>query len=276
MNILLIVALVIAGAAVIYYFIRKGPGEDLQAKGREYEEKGFTPDEGKAKAAYDEALEALKRAQEAEDRALVQEQADIVRMLEERLKALQTSLILQPDDPALQREAEEAEARAIEDRRELERRWTEALTITERELAIANKDVAASTEAYESARAKVAYWENRVAMYKNFVMQAQRMLGIVTIAELRRDWETKLALYRAYLKKYEGNVVAAKNTATAVRAELIGTVATANLVVEAALRTIADIRLLGILMALANRVDGIAKATRTKLRELEVRLKERV
>lgn len=68
------------------------------------------------------------------------------------------------------------------------------------------------------------------------------------------------------------NLAEAKRVVTRAKIEAVRAISHADDTAERVLTITADIRLLGILLALAGRLDSIARATREKLAELERKL----
>ena len=278
MNIILIIALVIAGAAAIWLFIGDKVRADMDKEISVAADAipGVTREEAIAKAAAEAAAAEVKIAQEVERRALVEEQASIVRQLEGRLRDLEMAAIIAPLDPAIIKETEEVEARAAVERAELELRWKDALGRAEVAMVRAEEAAIVATGAYATAWAKVVYWTNQLAKNRR---QNEVLLQIrANIAPedltlvLAKSFEAQALTLFENMERYKRELELARNRAATVRTEVVSAINSANLTIERVLTIIADIRLLGILLALAGRVDGIAKAIRTKLAELEARL----
>lgn len=286
MHIIVLVVIVILAGLALFFLLRSRARADVDAaideRSEEYERQGIDEDEARAKAAYEEALEALRRAQDAERQAMVEEQAERVRALEERLRQLQTAAILQPLDPIIIRDTEEAEAQAIIERRELMRRWTLALTSAETELVKADEAATVATTAYQSAVRKVKYWEADIKRLEEELTTIRIVSPIYEPApDIPRTPEEALAIATRFhtvttqLETSKRSLEVARHTEMRTKTDAYNAISSANLCVERVLTIIADVRLLGILLTLANRVDGVAIATRTKLAVLEARLEER-
>ena len=288
MNIVLIIAGVIAGIAAIYYFMSSRVRADMDKEIEEAADAipGVTREEAIAEAAAEAAAEELKKAQEAERQALVAEQADIVRALETRLKSLESAAILQPTDPGIIKETEEAEARAEAERAELEKRWTEALNRAEVAMIRAEEAAIVASGAHLRAKRNIGIWELDVTQLERALVEAERFLAqeqVVGIGKRKigEVWYTREE-YEAFKRKRDilattlatsrRSLEAARNAEIRTKTDAYSAISSANLAVERVLTIIADLRLLGILLALASRVDGIAKATRTKLAELEAKM----
>lgn len=274
--IMIIIAVIIAGAAGAYYLIVGKPKSPLEEKEDELKKSdpSLTDEEARALAAAELAAEALRIAQEAERQALLEEQAKKLRLLEEELAAAQARAILLATEEAA-REAAAIEAAARAERLEFERRSRQALSIVEAELVVIREAAVVAANAYVVAKGKADNLWGYVQTQQHSVARQQKVvneLGFWTTYWTRDREEKELASRKTSLVYLQGQYSKAVDAAAITRTAAAKTVSDANDCIERALTLIADIRLAGILFALCGRVDSIAKATRTKVAELEAKL----
>ncbi len=272
-------------AIVAYFLLRKSKvlsAIDDKAAELKFYDKSLTDEEAKAAAAEAVALEALRVAQQAEKIAKVEEQAEKVRLIEEELARQQARAILLADEEAA-RIAEELEAAARVARIELEKRWTLALTTAESQMKVTEEAAKVATTSYLTARYNVETQIRIVELLESKLADAITELAthrvvLVFGAEVSTTL-TEIHRLRDLIAYYKLNIPAAKDKLetlrhieTRTKTDAAKAISHANDCVERVLTIIADIRLLGILLALAGRVDAIAKATREKVAELERKL----
>lgn len=258
--------------------VRADEEEKIHDREEEYKQQGLGEDEAKGRAAYDAALEALRLAQEAERKAQTEEYARRVKEMEEVLAALQRQAILDPTDPSIPVQTDEAEKLAAQKRLDYIASMEKALHDQETQLEKAMVDVGQARVAWESAKGKVAYWEGKIVELQR-QNEALRALRLTTppediTLEQARKWQVQTEALLNTMKIYQGNVTAAKVGVNATAITLGDTISAANDIVGVILGLTGRIRLAGIVMALADRMDKIAYATRVTLAALIARLEE--
>lgn len=240
------------------------------------EDPNLSKDEAEALLAKEKADVALLAAQQAEADARIDEQARKVAEDEANLAALQAAAIAKATEET-KRAAEEAEVQARIDRIELERRWTQALDTAETSMLTAKSAAITTTTTYLTQQEKVTIWLKRIVIQKASVEYFQTRFDTApwyTPIWDKNKMEADLTNARTILSSLQTRSVAEVNKAANLRSTAVATIAKADSCIERVLTIIADIRLLGILLSLANRVDSIAQATRNKLTELEEKIRK--
>lgn len=269
-----IIILVIGIAGIVLYFMtrsRTAQAIDDRAKELQFYDKSLTDLEARAEAAEEAAAAALARAQQAEAIALIQEQAEKLRMMEETLALIQQTGILTPTAETMAQAAEAEEETRLQ-RIELERRWKEALGTAEVAMAGAKEAAVIAVDAYTGARVIANRWLTMMARPQERIKKIEAEMTGQISHMLRLKLSKELTDNKRILEAWEAQYDKAKNEATRCKTSAVGAVSHANDCVERALTITADLRLLGLLLTLAGRLDTIAYATRTKIRELEGRL----
>lgn len=258
---------------LIYFLARSKTATAIHDRAEELQfyDHSLTDLEATAEAAEQVGAEALATGQQAEAIALIQEQAEKLRMMEETLAHIQQTGILTPTAETLAQAQAAEEATRLE-RIELERRWTEALNTAEVAMLRAKEAAVIAVGAYSTARGRA---NQQLALVES---QQQAIKKIEAEMAGRISHMLRLKLYKertgmgAVLNSLEAQYAKAKDEATRCKTSAVGAVSHANDCVERALTITADLRLLGLLLTLAGRLDTIAYATRTKIKELEGRL----
>lgn len=271
---------IIAAAGIGIYFLTKNKVIYKAAKYKQAANPSLTEAEAIAEAAREAAEAALLAAQQAEWRAKVAEQAALVREQENILAGAQARAILEATAAAAAKAAQE-EAIAAATRAELERREAVALKDMETQMSTALNAAQVATAAAAAADNIALQWQNIVHTAQANIataegelytlMQRPRLFGIKLPGEAAL--QQTIANYKVTLALAISRFNDAEMAATKTRGDAILAVSKADDCVERVLSTIGDIRVLGIVVALCDRVDSIAKATRVKIAELQAMLK---
>lgn len=300
---LAIVGLVVAGALALMYFTRKKKEDEVKPPVDEPDffegwDEFKTPEELITQGAVDTTKEALIEAQQAEISAELDQNAVAVRDYENVLAETQEQSILEPTTPSYSEIAAQKEAEAQEARARLEAQWNKALAfaqdaMTRAKLAADDAWAAYSTAfgKYRAATRNIDIWVADVALFSQRLEAAKQELSEFDLhyslgggwtwrpiwkEDDRRDLVDKVNSAQAELNNSETNLekwrnlaAEAHNVASRCKSDAVHAISNANDTVERVLTITADIRLLGILLSLCDRVDVIARATRTKLGQLE-------
>uniref|UniRef100_A0A6M3X7W7 Uncharacterized protein n=1 Tax=viral metagenome TaxID=1070528 RepID=A0A6M3X7W7_9ZZZZ len=262
--------------------VAKAADEDIEEGAEELKalDPTLTDEEAKAAAAATLAAEALLRAQQAEAQAQLDALAALVSQAEQVLATAQSEAILHPEDTAAILAAEQAEAQAQADREELEREWTNALNSATTEVQTAERAAEVAVGAYLAATRNVGIWEDTLKRDEVLLRDALDKFG-VSIYEphipLEPEERERLARLITNLQTFiipedRANIEKWRHIEMRTKTDANAAITSANLIVERVLTLTADVRLLGILLALAYRTDGIAIAVRTKLGELQAKI----
>lgn len=302
-----IVGLVVAGALALMYFTRKKdavddvtPPVDEPDFFKDFDE-FKTPEEIITQGAVNTTKEALEDAHQAEIRAGLDQNAVAVREYERVLAEVQAQAILDAATRSAAELAAQKEAEAQEARARLEAQWNLALGNAQSATETAKLAAEDAWIAYQLAFGKyhaavrnVDIWVADVSIFSKRLDTAEAELRAfisryalgetwswlpIWKEDDKRDLETKVASAEAQLKDSKANLekwrnLAAKahNVASRCKSDAVHAISNANDCIERVLTITADIRLLGILLSLCDRADAIAKATRTKLGELESKM----
>lgn len=223
-------------------------------------------------------LKISKEALEASRNSEIQQRLDqfsiFLAELEASLGSAQAKAIANPTDSEAKREAVIAETKTEQARAQLETRWQNALTEAVDQMDIAETAAIDATGAYQSALYRVNYWENERDKANEKIQALNKIQqGIVNDASLSNKYLEVIMDWRRNWEYYVRKIKETQAITDRVRIEAVATITNANFCVERVLTITADLRLLGILLALASRTDQIARATRNKLEDLEIRLR---
>jgi len=260
----------------------KAADEDIEEGAEELQilDPTLTDEEAKAAAASALAAEALLRAQQAEVEARLDELASLLTQTEQALAAAQAAAILHPEDAAAILAAEQVEAQAQADREELEREWTNALNSATTEVQTAERAAEVAVGAYLAAKRNVGIWEDALKRDEALLQDALAQFGVSVYEPqilLPPEERERLAQLITNLQTFKipedkANIEKWRQVESRTADDANAAIASANLIVERVLTLTADVRLLGILLALAYRTDGIAIAVRAKLGELQAKI----
>jgi predicted GTPase len=257
------IAIVLIGLLVWYLLSRKGiaaaPGTTAPAT------------QSDADKAAKTAADALAKAQQAETNAQLQAKSQALIDMENRLAQLEKQAILDPTKSsaaAAQQEAVNQKARA-----ELEASWRSALTTAETQMNIATSAAQTAVNAYNSAISVLPIYRDSLARTEAYLAELQQMsatyIASPGIHPNRTEINQMLADTADSINRKQNALSQAQADVLNTRTSAESAVTSANLCIERAESIAADLRLLGILIAEANRIDAIASATRTKVGQLE-------
>ncbi len=298
---------VVAVLAVLYFIMKKKEDEDVipaPVKGLDFFD-GWdefkTQEELITSGAVETTKESLLEAQLAEILAQVDQNAVAVREYEKSLAEVQAKAILDVSTGSYSEIAKQREAEAQEARARLEAQWNISLSTAQSATETAKPAADDAWAAYSDAYSKyfptvrnVDIWVKDVALASQKLEAAKQellefdqqysLLGGWTWRPIweedtRRDLVVKVASAEAWLKDSKASLakwrdlrVATHNVASRCKSDAVHAISNANDCIERVLTITADIRLLGILLSLCDRADAIARATRTKLGELESKM----
>lgn len=287
-----IVGLVVAGALALMYFTRKKeevkPPVDEPDFFEDFDE-FKTPEELITQGAVDTTKEALLDAQMAEMQAQLDQNAAAVRAYEKVLAEVQAQAILDAATESAAELAAQKEAEAQEARARLEAQWNLALANAQSATETAELAAEDAWSAYRDAFSKYRQVVSAIEIWRVDLRQAEAQvlkytgeLLVVTIgitaeeaavtAKKLTSAEARVVTAEAKLKQLRDLMVQTHNVASRCKSDAVHTISNANDCIERVLTITADIRLLGILLSLCDRADAIARATRTKLGELESKM----
>ena len=233
---------------------------------------GISPDEEKAKKAAEIAAKALYDARTAVYEKQIAEQAAKVRDFEQQLASLQAAAILKPGDLDVRAETEATETEAAVERKKLEATWQADLEFKVGKMHEAEQATIVAYSAYAAAMAKVSKWLNEADKANIGIQATNRYLQTTTDKVLWDKFLIQFNQYVANYRLYQGEAQKAKLAAVATHSQAVLAISKADDLVGDVLSRVRDLQNLGILLSLAGRVDSIAKATRTKLAEIEQKL----
>ena len=289
-----IVGLVVAGALALMYFTRKKEEDEVKPPVDEPDffedwDEFKTPEELITQGAVDTTIEALEEAHQAEIQALLDQNAVAVRDYERVLAETQAQAILDAATESAAELAAQKEAEAQEARARLEAQWNLALgkaqSATERAKLAAEDAWSAYSDAYskyiQAVRAE-EIWRLDLKQAEAQVLKYTGQILTITIGITSEEAAAHAASLMAArarvvtaetnLEKWRDLMVRTHNVASRCKSDAVHAISNANDCIERVLTITADIRLLGILLSLCDRADAIARATRTKLGELESKM----
>ncbi|KKN03029.1 hypothetical protein LCGC14_1111800 [marine sediment metagenome] len=188
-----------------------------------------------------------------------------------------------PQESDAARRAGEAELLAVQQRKQLEARWTKAINDGTAEMKRTEANANRAAAAFDVARGKVDALIRKLNSQANGIKVLNAALqqvpplpfwqAVAGLKNTRRD--NYIAQINNLKIQWEATKILIQKQKTAagfVRSDALDAVGFAFDAIEVVLRMTSDLAIIKYVNALANRTDMLARATRTKLGELENRL----